>query len=161
MRLFAIDEIEENITQPGYSTPLTLAFLKANLFLVLDTKHFDDDFKDRLLASIEDLDAQTDGLLIESENFQALNPLQARYREHVKTIAIDPPYNRLSDNFPYKDNFRHSSWLSMVKDRVNLERVMNSIKNGLGMQKTEIAKQPSRPWNPHSYAIFVQVHNTL
>jgi hypothetical protein len=39
---------------------------------------------------------------------------------------------------------------------------MNSIRNGLGMRETEIAKEePSRPWNPHSYAVFAQVHNTL
>jgi rhodanese-related sulfurtransferase len=42
-----------------------------------------------------------------------------------------------------------------------LEAVMNSIRNGLGMRKTEIANEPSRPWNPHFYAIFAQVHNTL
>ena len=42
-----------------------------------------------------------------------------------------------------------------------LERVMDSIRNGLGMRETEIAKEPSRPWNPHSYAVFAQVHNTL
>jgi phage/plasmid-associated DNA primase len=42
-----------------------------------------------------------------------------------------------------------------------LERVMNSIRNGIGMRETEIAKEPSRPWNPHSYAVFAQVHNTL
>jgi hypothetical protein len=42
-----------------------------------------------------------------------------------------------------------------------LERVMNWIRNGIGMRETEIAKEPSRPWNPHSYAVFAQVHNTL
>jgi hypothetical protein len=44
---------------------------------------------------------------------------------------------------------------------VLLEAVMNSIRNGLGMRETEIAKEPSRLWNPHSYAVFAQVHNTL
>jgi hypothetical protein len=44
---------------------------------------------------------------------------------------------------------------------VALERVMNSIRNGLGMGKTESAKEPSRTWNPHFYAVFAQVHNTL
>jgi hypothetical protein len=44
---------------------------------------------------------------------------------------------------------------------LHLEAVMNSIRNGLGMRETEIAKEPSRPWNPHSYAVFAQVHNTL
>jgi hypothetical protein len=42
-----------------------------------------------------------------------------------------------------------------------LERVMNSIRNGLGMRETEIVREPIRPWNPHFYATFVQVHNTL
>jgi hypothetical protein len=38
---------------------------------------------------------------------------------------------------------------------------MNSIRNGLGMQGTQIARAPSRLWNPHFYTIFTQVHNTL
>jgi hypothetical protein len=50
---------------------------------------------------------------------------------------------------------------NIVRCRGALERVMNSIRNGLGMRETEIAKEPSRPWNPHFYAIFAQVHNTL
>jgi hypothetical protein len=50
--------------------------------------------------------------------------------------------------------------LALLNGRT-LERVMNSIRNGLGMRETEIAKEPSRPWNPHSYAVFAQVHNTL
>ena len=44
---------------------------------------------------------------------------------------------------------------------ITLEAVMNSIRNSLGMRETEIAREPSRLWNPHFYAIFVQVHNTL
>ncbi len=39
------------------------AFLQAHPTLVLDTKHFDADFTDRLLASFDDLDGKTDGLL--------------------------------------------------------------------------------------------------
>src|SRR5215211_3645444 len=45
--------------------------------------------------------------------------------------------------------------------RAVLERVMNSIRNALGMRETEIAREPRRPWNPHFYAVFAQVHNTL
>ena len=44
---------------------------------------------------------------------------------------------------------------------VYLERVMNSIRNGIGMRETEIAREPSRLWNPHPYAISTRVHNTL
>jgi adenine-specific DNA-methyltransferase len=100
--------------------PLTTEFLKANPFLVLDTKFFGQDFKDRLLASFENLDEQTNGLLIHSENFQTLTLLQRRYTGQVKCIYIDPPYNTGVDGFVYKDNYQHSSWATMLGDRLSL-----------------------------------------
>ena len=117
VKLFAIDEIKGDLVKPAYSVPLTVDFLKANPFLVLDTQFFGQDFKYRLLAEIDQLDEQTDGLLINSENFQALNLLQERYQEQVKCVYIDPPYNTGEDGFAYKDNFRFSSWLSMMESR--------------------------------------------
>jgi hypothetical protein len=45
--------------------------------------------------------------------------------------------------------------------RPRLEHVMNSIRNALGMRETEIARESRRSWNPHSYAVFAEVHNTL
>lgn len=84
----------------AYSEPLSPAFLEAQSHLVLDTSLFDRDFTERLLADgFNDLEKQTDGVLIESENFQALNLLQARYREQIKCIYIDPPYNTGGDDF--------------------------------------------------------------
>jgi hypothetical protein len=56
---------------------------------------------------------------------------------------------------PRGDEFRMNPWRNF------LERVMNSIRNGLGMRETEITGEPIWPWNPHFYAIFAQVHNTL
>jgi len=72
-------------------------FLKGHPYLVLDTKFFPQEFKDRLLASFENLDDATGGLMVKSENWQALNLLQERYREQVKCIYIDPPYNTGND----------------------------------------------------------------
>jgi adenine-specific DNA-methyltransferase len=89
-------------------------------YLMLDTKHFDSNFKAELLATIEDLDEQCDGLLVHSENFQALNLLQERYKEQVKCIYIDPPYNTGGDGFAYKDQYQHSTWLTMIRDRLGL-----------------------------------------
>lgn len=89
-------------------------------FLVLDTQFFSEDFKDRLLYEFKDLDAETDGLLINSENFQALGLLQEKYREEVDLIYIDPPYNTGGDGFTYKDGFRSSSWLSLFNSRFTL-----------------------------------------
>ncbi len=42
-----------------------------------------------------------------------------------------------------------------------LEAVMNSMRNGLGMRKTGDRRKPGQPDNPHSNAVFTQVHNTL
>jgi adenine-specific DNA-methyltransferase len=65
--LFAINEIEADLSKPGYTKPLTIEFLKANPYLVLDTKHFDAKFKEKLLASFDNLDEATDGVLINSK----------------------------------------------------------------------------------------------
>ena len=120
VELFAIDEIEGNLIVPAYSESLTVGFLKANPYLVLDTKHFSEEFKLRLIAAIEDIDEQCNGVLVHSENFQALNLMLARYREQVKCIYIDPPYNTGQDDFVYKDTYQHASWLSMMLDRLRL-----------------------------------------
>lgn len=101
-----------------------IAFLKAHPTLVLDTRHFDQDFIDRLLASFEDLDEMTDGLLIHGENLQALNLLLEKYRERVKCVHIDPPYNTGSDKFIYRDNYQHSSWLAMMDNRLRRSSIL-------------------------------------
>ena len=97
-------------------------FLKARPTLILDTKHFDQGFVDRLLGSFSDLDEMTDGLLIHSENGQALNLLQERYREQVKCIYIDPPYNTGTDGFLYKDGYQHSSWITLLESRIAMSK---------------------------------------
>lgn len=91
-----------------------VAFLKAHPTLVLDTRHFDHNFIDLLLASFDELDEMTDALLIHSENYQALNLLIEKYREQVKCVHIDPPYNTQTSGFLYKNEYQHSSWLAMM-----------------------------------------------
>lgn len=107
-------------------------------FLVLDTKFFDEPFKDRILAEFENLDEQTDGLLFNSENFQALGLMQEKYQEKIKTIYIDPPYNTNGDGFVYKDNYRDSTWCSMLLDRVLLGKNLQKIDSGLFVSIDEI-----------------------
>ncbi len=123
-RLFAIDEIEDSLVTLSFSVPLATDFLCQNPYLVLDTAFFSAEFKEKLIDSIDNLDDSLDGLLIHSENFQALNLLQERYREKVKSIAVDPPYNteedRQNGKFIYKDSFEHSSWISCLKNRTEL-----------------------------------------
>jgi adenine-specific DNA-methyltransferase len=93
--------------------------------LPVDTKYFSTEFKERLLEKLSEkcnLDDLIDGIVIKSENFQALNLLAPKYRERIKCIYIDPPYNTGSDEFIYKDNYQHSCWLSMISDRLFLAR---------------------------------------
>ena len=125
VRLFAIDEITSQATnglfeegKSGYSVPLTVEFLKENPFLVLDTKFYTTEFKNALLASIDHIDEQCDGLLINSENFQALELLQEKYKDSIGGIYYDPPYNTKKNEFIFKDNMKHSSWMSMMDDRL-------------------------------------------
>ncbi|MBS9779225.1 MAG: site-specific DNA-methyltransferase [Moraxellaceae bacterium] len=101
----------------------TLAYLKNNPYLMLDTSLYNEAFKAKLLNNIDDLDEQTDGVIIHSDNFQALNLLQEKYQEKVQCIYIDPPYNTSENSFYYKNSFKDSSWLAMIENRLS-----NSIK---------------------------------
>ena len=125
--LLAIDEVAGDLANggTGYTEPLTVEFLKANPYLVLDTRHFDADFTDRLLEALSDtgpLDEHMDGLLVHGENFQALNLLQRRYWKQVDCVYADPPYNTDSSPILYKNDLKDSSWLSLMEDRVSLAK---------------------------------------
>lgn len=130
VKLFAIDEIKSS--QPegffnegavtGYSIPLTEQFLKENPFLVLDTACFTDDFKRRLISEIDDLDEKCDGLMIKSDNFQALRLLEEKYLEKVNCIYIDPPYNTDATKIIYKNGYEHSSWISLMDTRLMIAK---------------------------------------
>jgi adenine-specific DNA-methyltransferase len=115
------EEKQSTITSFG-SKSIDEAYLKEHPYLVLDTKFFDREYKDELLASFDDLDEATGGLMIKSENWQALNLMQEKYKEKVKCTYIDPPYNTGNNEFLYKDKYRHSSWLTMMENRLRLSK---------------------------------------
>lgn len=136
VRLFAIDEIKSNgMFGTGYSVPLSEQFLKDNPFLVLDTAFFTECFKHKLIASIDNLDEQCDGLMINSDNFQALHLLIEKYAERIDTIYIDPPYNTSASEILYKNSYKHSSWLSLLADRIKIGK---EILSNEGVQCTTI-----------------------
>jgi len=112
----------------GFEIPKTKKELK-NKKLPIDTKYFSREFKEKLLEKLTenaDLDDLLDGLLIKSENWQALNLLLNKYKEKVQTIYIDPPYNTGNDEFLYKDKFKHSSWLSFLQNRISIGKLLMS-----------------------------------
>lgn len=114
----------------------TLADLKAQPTLVLDTKFFkqkdgSNPFKDKILAEIENLDEKTNGVLINSENYQGLDSIREKYRNSIDFIHIDPPYNTSTSGFLYKNEFRHSSWSAMMENRIKIAETLLSANSCL------------------------------
>jgi adenine-specific DNA-methyltransferase len=126
IELCAIDEIEGDLTVVAYSEPLTSEFVRGHPTLVLDTRHFGADFTMRLLESMGDLAELTDGVLFHAENFQALRLMQPRYEEHCQCVYIDPPYNAPKSEIAYKNNYKHSSFLSLIEGRLTLSKRMST-----------------------------------
>lgn len=77
-------------------------------------EHDIDDFTDK------------DNLIIRGNNLIALNSLKERYENKIKMIYIDPPYNTGGDSFKYNDKFNHSTWLTFMRNRLNLAKKLLS-----------------------------------
>jgi adenine-specific DNA-methyltransferase len=126
VKLIAIDQIKSDLARVGYSKPLSIEFLKANPSLTIDTRHFTPTFIARLLQGLHDLSEDSSGLLIHADNFQALNLLSRSHYGKVRTIYIDPPYNTDASAILYKNNYKNSSWLSLIDSRLDLAAPMLS-----------------------------------
>lgn len=63
-----------------------------------------------------------DNFIIKGNNLLALHSLKKKYAGKVKLIYIDPPYffrkSPSSDTFKYNSNFRLSTWLTFMRDRL-------------------------------------------
>lgn len=122
-----------------YSVPLSTAFLTQNKQLLLDTRFFSEIFAARLLATGSGSDAAVTGTLVHSDNFQAVDFVKRKLREKVKCIYIDPPYNTSSSAIPYKNDYKHSSFATMIQDRS--ERLHNVLRRDgaifVSIDKTE------------------------
>lgn len=63
-----------------------------------------------------------DNLIIKGNNLLALYSLRQRFRGRIKLIYIDPPYNTGSDSFGYNDSFNMSTWLTFMKNRLEIAK---------------------------------------
>ena len=110
-----------------------IAFLHKNPSLPVDTVHFPPEFKDCLLDyfkgkdNIPSIDDATDGILFHGDNWQALNLLQEKFRGRVQCVYIDPPYNTDESKIIYKNDYEHSSWLSLIASRYDLTRSLAAL----------------------------------
>jgi adenine-specific DNA-methyltransferase len=64
----------------------------------------------------------SDNLIIKGNNLLALHTLKEEFAGKVKLIYIDPPYNTGGDGFNYNDSFTHSSWLTFMKNRLEVAK---------------------------------------
>lgn len=109
----------------------TAEYLVSHPFLIVDTSLFEVGFKAKLLREIEDLDGQTDGVIIHSDNFQALNLIKEKYKEKIQTIYIDPPYNTSASEIIYKNGYKHSTWMTLLNNVVSLGSKILSYDTGI------------------------------
>lgn len=79
-------------------------------------------------------DTITDNLIIKGNNLLALHSLKKEFAGKVKLIYIDPPYNTRSDTFSYNDSFNRSSWLTFMKNRLEVARELLSPDGAIYVQ---------------------------
>lgn len=68
--------------------------------------------------------SEKDNLIIKGNNLLGLSSILKKYRGKVKLIYIDPPYNTdgAANTFSYNNTFNHSSWLTFMKNRLELSK---------------------------------------
>jgi adenine specific DNA methylase Mod len=87
--------------------------------LPVDTKYFKE-LELSILGLFDSLDQQLDGWLIKSENYQALNTIKNKFHEVVRVMYADPPFNTTEESFIYANRYKHSSWATMMHNRVSI-----------------------------------------
>jgi len=75
-----------------------------------------------------------DNLIIKGNNLLALHSLKKRFAGKVKLIYIDPPYNTGNDEFKYNDNFNHSTWLTFMRNRLEVAKELLSDDGAIFVQ---------------------------
>lgn len=121
--------------------PGTVEDLKAAPYRMVDTGLFSQKFKADLLKRIGDLDAAIDGILIHSDNLQALRLLSKRIEGSVDCFYLDPPYNTDSNPIIYKNSYQHSTWLSLMQSRLEISSKLQQPELGVHILAIDAAEK--------------------
>ena len=89
--------------------------------ILVNAKKYDKDGDHEVDSFSED-----DNLIMKGNNLLALHTLKDKYTGKVKLIYIDPPYNTGNDSFKYNDKFNRSTWLTFMKNRLEISKVLLS-----------------------------------
>ena len=114
--LLGIDNSVSLFAPVAYSTPLTIDFIKQFPGLLVDTRFFSPHITQRMVSSLPNLEELVSGILIDSENFQALSLIQRRFKDRINSTYIDPPYNTDASSIDYKNGYKNSSWMSLIQN---------------------------------------------
>jgi adenine-specific DNA-methyltransferase len=160
-------------------------------YLPIDTKYFDEEFKWELITAItinNNIDKILNGILIKSDNFQALNLIMKKWSEKINLIYIDPPFNTGNKEYLYKNDYLDSTWLVMMYHRLNkaktilnkdgnifvridnngnhyirflLDTIFNktNFRNEIIINKTKAKKQIKKPFIQQTESIFFYSKN--
>lgn len=77
---------------------------------------------------------ENDNLIIKGNNLLTIASLLKKYEGKIKLIYIDPPYNTGSDTFGYNDKFNRSSWLTFMKNRLEIAKKLLSEDGAIYVQ---------------------------
>ncbi|GAB7218290.1 DNA methyltransferase [Vibrio comitans] len=155
--------------------------------LIVDTSLFSDSFKWKLLGTISDIEEVTSGTLFHSDNYQALNLIKNKYNKKADLIYIDPPYNTNSTPILYKNEYKRSSWASLMANRLetsmgllkedgvkavaiddsevtNLSKIMESLSDEHRLTRVTVVHNPkgsiTKDFNrTHEYCLFLTNEN--
>jgi adenine-specific DNA-methyltransferase len=84
----------------------------------------------RISSNSEELELKptiNDNFLIKGNNLLTLYTLKETHKGRIKLIYLDPPYNTGNDDFGYNDKFNHSSWLTFMKNRLEVAKELLAI----------------------------------
>ncbi|WP_263866300.1 DNA methyltransferase [Thalassolituus oleivorans] len=102
------------------SSPGTIDDLNRNMHFIVDSALFSKSFQYKVASLISD--DTVDGILINSDNYHAVNFIETRFSASIKAIYIDPPYNTDSSEIAYKNGYRSSSWSSLLHSRIDASK---------------------------------------
>src|SRR5690606_38251841 len=85
--------------------------------ILINAKKYDENGEHKI-----DKFSREDNLIVKGNNLLALHTLKDKLASKVKLIYIDPPYNTGNDGFKYNDSFNRSSWLTFMKNRLDIAR---------------------------------------
>lgn len=127
--LMALGEIESELNSKKYGLVWEQHEEAVDIKMQTHVPVFTED-KEREIFFVPD---KKYNFLLEGDNLHSLKLLEKTHKGKVDVIYIDPPYNTGGTDFRYEDtvvgsddNFRHSKWLSFMKNRLSLARSLMS-----------------------------------